>query len=92
MFLLAMGIILSGCVANRDGNYNPTNTIPVSLSDPITYGELSGHYGRPLPTAGEPLKVECSERGRDVVMLITTIKLKNHELEGIRMIDETKFP
>lgn len=62
--------------------------LPATLTDDISYPSLYGHYGRPLPSEIEGLHNECIERGKDVVVLITAIKLKNHELEGIRKIQD----
>jgi len=92
MLLVPMVTILSGCAANDRPCATQHIQTPISLTDDIVYGDLVGHYGRPLPMPADELRGECVARGKDVVMLIKAIKLKNHELKGIREIDQSKLP
>lgn len=43
-----------------------------------------GKYATSLPSDIPQLRQECTNRGKDVVMLITSIKNKNVEMKAIR--------
>lgn len=81
-----MVIILTGCAQAPVAVIKIR--VPGSLTNNVEYTHLDGHYGRPLPQDYEGLKIETIERGKDVIMLVTKIKNKNHELEAIRQQQE----
>lgn len=62
--------------------------VPQSLLNDISYSNLYGHYGRPLPVDAPSLRIEAIERGKDVITLVTAIKNKNQEMSAIRKHEE----
>lgn len=64
-----------------------SHAVPSSLADDATYPRLNGHYGRPLPDHVVSLRQECRLRGRDVIMLVTSIKNNNAEMKAIRQLN-----
>ena len=86
IYLILTAIILTGCAQA------PTVVIkirvPASLTNDILYNHLDGHYGRSLPIDATALRLECIERGKDVIMLVTKIRNKNQEMAAIRKQQE----
>lgn len=84
--MILTGTILTGCA--RQTPVVIKIKIPPALTQNIQYNRLYGHYGRPLPVEIDALRQECIDRGKDVIVLVTAIKNKNHELEAIRKQQE----
>lgn len=78
--------ILNGCALKP--KMVMIRPIPSSLADNIVYGKLMGNYGFPVPEKHSDLVRECTNRGKDVVMLITSIKNKNSEMAAVRRLNE----
>lgn len=74
---------LFGCAHQ---NVPVRSSVPATLSDNIQMPDLVGHYSKSLPIDANLLKEECIDRGRDVIVLVTAINAKNHEMDGIRKI------
>ena len=64
-----------------------SHQVPSSLADDASWPTLEGHYGRPLPTNVVDLRQECTLRGKDVIVLVTSLKNNNSEMDAIRQLN-----
>lgn len=80
-----MVVPLAGC--SMTPKMTVSHQVPSSLADDAIYPELVGHYGRPLPTDVVSLRHECVLRGHDVIVLVTSIKNNNAEMDAIRQLN-----